>query len=98
MIHSRRKDGREILNFCERYNQFENRKCLVAVPTNYPVLSEEDLAAAGINLVIYANQLLRASYTAMQKAALSILEHGRALEADREYISALELISLIDGN
>jgi phosphoenolpyruvate phosphomutase len=98
MIHSRRQDGREILDFCAEYNKFPNRKYLVAVPTNYPSLSEDDLAAAGINVIIYANQLLRSAYTAMNRAALSILEHRRALEADREYIPALDLINLIDGN
>lgn len=98
MIHSRQKDGREILDFCKKYNQLKNRKCLVAVPTNYPSLSEDDLAAAGINIIIYANQLLRSSYTAMNRTALRILENKRALEADQDYVSALELVNLIDGN
>lgn len=66
MIHSRKKDGAEILEFCKIYNTFANRKPLMAVPTNYPILSEEDLKNAGVNIVVYANQLLRASYTAMK--------------------------------
>ncbi|PPB53307.1 phosphoenolpyruvate mutase [Campylobacter hyointestinalis subsp. hyointestinalis] len=98
MIHSRKKDGAEILEFCEIYNKFENRKPLMVVPTNYPILSEEDLQKAGANIIVYANQLLRASYTAMLNTATSILTHKRALEADKNYISALELISLIKGN
>lgn len=98
MIHSRKKDGAEILEFCKIYNTFANRKPLMAVPTNYPILSEEDLKNAGVNIVVYANQLLRASYTAMKNTALSILEHKRALEADKHYVSALEIINLIEGN
>ncbi|WP_299546288.1 phosphoenolpyruvate mutase [uncultured Helicobacter sp.] len=98
MIHSRKKDGQEILEFCKIYNTFVNRKPLMAVPTNYPILSEEDLKNSGVNIVVYANQLLRASYTAMKNTALSILEHKRALEADKHYISALEIINLIEGN
>lgn len=98
MIHSRKKDGAEILEFCGHYNKFENRKPLVAVPTNYPSLGEQVLQDAGINIVIYANQLLRASYTAMLKTANSILEHGGSFVADKEYISALELLNLIEGN
>ena len=98
MIHSRKKDGVEILEFCKLYNEFENRKPLVAVPTNYPNLGEQAMQDAGINIIIYANQLLRASYTAMQRTANSILEHSGSAVADKEYISALNLISLIEGN
>ncbi|ALV25252.1 phosphoenolpyruvate phosphomutase, putative [Campylobacter iguaniorum] len=98
MIHSRKKDGAEILKFCEIYNKFEDRKPLMVVPTNYPTLSEADLQKAGANIIVYANQLLRASYTAMLNTATSILFHKRALEADKNYISALDLIGLIKGN
>ena len=98
MIHSRKKDGQEILEFCKIYNTFAKRKPLMVVPTNYPSLSEENLKNAGVNIVVYANQLLRASYTAMKNTALSILTHKRALEADKHYVSALEIINLIKGN
>ncbi len=87
MIHSRQHDGKEILEFCKRYNQIPERKYLVAVPTNYPMLNLEHLRDAGVNIVIYANQLLRSSYSAMEKTARSILEHNGSLEADKEYIS-----------
>lgn len=98
MIHSRQKDGKEILDFCKEYNKFENRKPLVAVPTNYPSLSEEELCNAGVNIVIYANQLLRSAYTAMNNTAMTILKNKRALEADQSYIKAIDLINLIKGN
>ncbi|EAI3906343.1 phosphoenolpyruvate mutase [Campylobacter lari] len=98
MIHSRQKDGLEILEFCEKYNNFTNRKPLMVVPTNYPSLSEQDLERAGVNLVVYANQLLRSAYSAMKTTATLILQNGRSLEADKEYISALDLIKLIKGN
>lgn len=98
MIHSRQKDGKEILEFCEKYNILKNRKPLMAVPTNYPSLSEVELQNAGINIIVYANQLLRASYSAMLETANSILKYRRALEADEKYIKALDLINLIKGN
>jgi phosphoenolpyruvate phosphomutase len=98
MIHSRHKDGREILDFCAEYNKFPNRKYLVVVPTNYPELSLDALKEAGVNIVIYANQLLRSSYSTMRETALSILEHNRSLEADKSYITALELINRISGH
>lgn len=98
MIHSRKDDGAEIIDFCREYNQFSQRKPLVVVPTNYPSLSENQLEEAGVNVVIYANQLLRSAYSAMENTAKSILQHRRALETDRHYISALGLIQLIKGN
>lgn len=98
MIHSRQKDGKEILEFCKEYNKFENRKYLIAVPTNYPALSEQDLQDAGINIVIYANQLLRSAYTAMKETAETILLNKRALEADEKYIKAIDLVTLIKEN
>lgn len=98
MIHSRQKDGKEILEFCKLYNELENRKFLMVVPTNYPSLSEDDLKEAGVNIIVYANQLLRSAYSAMLETAQSILEHKRALEADKKYIKAIDLIALIKEN
>jgi len=98
MIHSRKSDGVEIFEFCKKYNQWKDIVPLVAVPTNYSSVYEEQLIAAGIHVVIYANQMLRSAYTAMCKACESILRHGRAFEADSEYISSVDLIKLIDGN
>jgi phosphoenolpyruvate phosphomutase len=51
----------------------------------------------GFQVVIYANQLLRAAYPAMQKTALSILEHHRGLEAESDLMSIREILTLIDG-
>lgn len=98
MIHSRQKDGKEILEFCKIYSEFEKRKFLMVVPTNYPSLSENDLQNAGVNIIVYANQLLRSAYSAMLDTAQSILKHKRALEADKNYIKAVDLIALIKGN
>jgi len=98
MIHSREKGGKEIFEFCKEYNKLPVRRPLVAVPTNYASVYEHELGEAGINIVIYANQMLRSSYTSMLKAAEKILCYGRAYEADQDYISALDLIKLIEGN
>ena len=66
------------------------------MPTNYPQITESELAAAGINIVIYANQLLRAAYPAMTKCAERILECDRGMEADVELCMPIsEIISLI---
>ncbi len=98
MIHSRSKSFDEIKAFCVEYNKLPNRKPLVVVPSSYAQVTEEELAENGINIVIYANQLLRAAYPSMVKVAESILEHHRAKEASDEYcMSIKDIITLIPG-
>jgi len=97
MIHSRHKDPAEIFQFCEIYKCFNNRVPLIVVPSSYNAVREEELANRGVNVVIYANQLLRAAYPAMVKTAESILTHGRSAEADSELLSIKEILELIPG-
>lgn len=97
MIHSKEKDGSEIMEFCRRYNQFENKVPLVAVPSSYNHMYEEQLIEAGVNVVIYANHLLRSAYPAMVKVAQSILTHERSYEAGDDCMSIKEILNLIPG-
>jgi len=97
MIHSRKKDPAEIFEFCEHFQTFEYLVPLIAVPSSYNAVTEQELAKRGVNIVIYANHLLRAAYPAMVKTAESILEHGRSLEADSELLSIQEILELIPG-
>ena len=97
MIHSRHKDPSEIFEFCDIYETFENRMPLVAVPSSYNTVTEDELASRGVNIVIYANQLLRAAYPAMVNTARSILTHSRSSEADSELLSIKEILELIPG-
>lgn len=97
MIHSRQKDPREIFEFCERYDKFSDRRPLVVVPTSFNQVHEKELLTRGVNVVIYANQLLRAAYPAMREVAKSILEHGRSLECDKQLMSVKEILNLIPG-
>lgn len=97
LIHSRQKDPTEIFAFCEQYNRFENRKPLVVVPSSYNTVTEDELQQRGVNIVIYANQLLRSAYPAMLKTAKSILEHGRSAECDADMMSIDEILELIPG-
>ena len=89
MIHSRRKSPTEVFEFCERYAKLPRRVPLVAVPTSYHQVTEAELADQGVNMVIYANHLLRAAYPRMVKVAQTILANGRALEAD-PYLAPIE--------
>ena len=97
MIHSRHKDPAEIFEFCKIYQGFLNRVPLVVVPSSYNSVTEEELQALGVNIVIYANQLLRAAYPAMENTARSILKYGRSLEADSELLSIGSVLELIPG-
>ena len=97
MIHSRQKDPAEILEFCRQYNQIQNRKPLVAVPSSYNTITEKELEKAGVNIVIYANQLLRSAYPAMQETAKSILQHQRSAECDKQMMPIKEILELIPG-
>lgn len=97
MIHSRRKDPAEILEFCQQYAEIPDRKTLVVVPSSYNSITEDELEKAGANIVIYANQLLRSAFPAMQSTAQSILKHGRSLECDENMLSIKEVLNLIPG-
>lgn len=98
MIHSRSKNFDEIKNFLTEYNKFENRKPIVVVPSSYCQITEEELIENNVNIVIYANHLLRSAYPSMVKTAKSILENHRSYEASQEFCMSLnEIITLIPG-
>lgn len=97
MIHSRKKDPSEIFKFCAKYQQIENRKPLVVVPSSFNQVTEDELQSKGVNIVIYANQLLRAAYPAMRKVAESILTNHRSLECDSSLMKISEILDLIPG-
>ena len=97
MIHSRKKSPDEIFEFCDRYSNFPNRKILVAVPSSYNKVREEELQEHGVNIVIYANHLLRSAYPVMMTAAKSILTHRRSAECDENMLSIKEILGLIPG-
>lgn len=95
MIHSRRKDPAEILEFCDKFRENDRRTPIIVVPTSFHAITEKELHDHGVNIVIYANQLMRAAVPAMQETAVEILRHHRALEADRKLMPFKEIISMI---
>ena len=96
MIHSKNKDGKEIIEFCNHFKKFENRVPLIVVPSTYAHITENELKDLGVNVVIYANHLLRSAYPAMVNTAKSLLENSRAMEASNDYcMSIKEIITLI---
>jgi phosphoenolpyruvate phosphomutase len=98
MIHSRKKSPKEIFKFCKIYQKFKNKRPLVVVPSTYSSVKESELAKYGVNIVIYANHLLRSAYPAMTKTAKSILENDRAKESEKNMMSIKEILELIPGS
>lgn len=96
MIHSRKKDPAEILEFCGRFRAADSATPIVVVPTSFNAVTEEELAAHGVNIVIYANQLTRSAFPAMQKTAEDILRCHRAKEVDERLLPIKDIITLID--
>jgi phosphoenolpyruvate phosphomutase len=97
MIHSREKTPDQILDFCKLYREFEAQVPLVAVPSSYNATTDDELADAGVNIVIYANHMLRAAYPAMSNVAHSILKHGRSKECEGDCLSIKQILDLIPG-
>lgn len=97
MIHSRRKDGAEILEFAQRFRRHQPQIPLVCVPTSFAHLHFEQLEAAGFNVVIYANHMLRSAYLAMKGVSEEILRHGRTLEVEPRCLGIDEILHLIPG-
>lgn len=96
MIHSRKKSPDEILEFCHKFREEDAKTPIVVVPTSFNSITEEELAAAGVNIVIYANQLTRSAFPAMQSTAMEILKNHRALEVDSRLMPFKDIIRLID--
>ena len=95
MIHSRHKDGKEIMEFMKEYQKFEVKVPVISVPSSYNQFTEDELKAAGFSIVIYANHLLRSAFPAMKKTAESILTHQRSKEADEYCMSIKEILTIL---
>ena len=97
MIHSRQKKPDEVLEFCQRFSKDYGQIPIVVVPTSYNQITTEELARAGVSIVIYANHMLRSAYPGMKNTALSILENDRSFEAEEQLLSIKEILHLIPG-
>lgn len=96
MIHSRKKEPDEILEFCDKFRINDSDTPLIVVPTSFNSITEKELADHGVNIVIYANQLTRSAFPAMKETAEEILRNHRALEVDSKLMPFKEIITLID--
>lgn len=96
MIHSRKKDPAEILEFCDKFREKDKDTPIVVVPSSFNTITNEELAVHGVNIVIYANQLTRSAFPAMQQTATDILKYHRAKEVDDRLMSIKDIITLIN--
>ena len=97
MIHSKKEQPDEIFDFCEKYEKFKKDKPLMIVPSSYTEVKESEWEKRGVNIVCYANQMLRSAYPAMLKTAELILENERAYEASKKCMSIKDILNLIPG-
>lgn len=96
MIHSRKKEATEIIEFCDNFRLEDKETPIVVVPSSYNTITEEELVKHGVNIVIYANQLTRSAFPAMEETAKDILRYHRAKEVDDRLMPIKDIISLID--
>ena len=95
MIHSRKKDPSEIKEFIAKFRKKDQTTPVVLVPTSFNAVYEDEWKELGANVIIYANQLTRTGFPAMQNAAKLILENHRAKECDDVCMSIKDIITLI---
>ena len=96
MIHSRRKEPDEIVEFCRLFRAENKTTPIVVVPSSFNSITENELASVGVNIVIYANQLTRSAFPAMEQTAKDILKYHRAQEVDNRLMPIKDIISLIE--
>ncbi len=97
MIHSRNKDPEEIKIFMKSFRTHDDETPVVVVPTSFNSVTIDEFEEMGVNVVIYANHMLRSAYPAMQEVAKNILKNGRSLESEKACMSISELLEFIPG-
>jgi phosphoenolpyruvate phosphomutase / 2-hydroxyethylphosphonate cytidylyltransferase len=97
MIHSKEKSGEEIKEFCIKFRKKNKNTPIVVVPSTYNHITENEFIEWGVNIVIYANHMLRASYPAMMDVAKSILTNGRSSDVNDRCMPIKEILELIPG-
>ena len=97
MIHSRYKDPAEIIEFMGKFRKLDSHTPVIVVPTSFNSVTIDEFTSMGVNIVIYANHMLRAAYPAMESVAKKILYHGRSLEAESDCMSISDILEFIPG-
>ena len=95
LIHSKSNNPGEIFKFSKEFRKSNFYRPLIAVPSSYSKTKEKELINNGFKVVIYANQLLRATYPSVINVAKSILKNQRSYEVESKITSIKKIISLV---
>ena len=82
LIHSTDRSLTEITEFLDAWARTGIDKPLVAVPTLFPDFTADELGAKGFSMVIFANQLMRASVRAMEDTLACLRTQGKPSAVD----------------
>lgn len=87
-IHSKKEDGKEIIEFLEKWN---NRCPVIIAPTTYYKTNMKKFEDLGVSIILWANIMLRASITAMEKVARRVSE-DKSIESIVDKIAPIKEI------
>ncbi|KOV63458.1 isocitrate lyase/phosphoenolpyruvate mutase family protein [Streptomyces sp. MMG1121] len=91
LIHSKRATPDEVYAFRAAY---DGALPVIVVPTTYPQVTAAELAERGFGAVIYANQGLRASITAMRDVLAQIGAAGSTLAVEESIAGLKDVFAL----
>ncbi len=91
LMHSKQSTPDQILAFMR---EWKDTCPVVIVPTMYYSTPVSVFEEAGVSLVIWANHLVRASITAMQKTAAKIYQERSLMGVEKEIASVKEIFRL----
>lgn len=94
LIHSRDKTLKEIEGFLGAWSGIGTVP-LVAVPTLFPTFTDADLKSKGFNLIILANQPMRAAVKAVEETLDTLARERRASAVDPDIASVEHLFDLV---
>ena len=91
LIHSKQKTPEEIFEFADSW---KGTIPIVAIPTTYDNVKLSELQEHKIKMVIYANQTLRVSYTAMQNLLKELIMSEKICDIKQPMSSMNEIFEL----
>jgi phosphoenolpyruvate phosphomutase len=91
LMHSKSREPDEVVAFLDLW---QGRAPVVVVPTTYYAWHVQDAAEAGVAVVIYANQALRAAVCSMRHALRQVLDAGSSVPIEKEIAPMADIFRL----
>jgi len=91
LIHSKQKNADEIFEFADSW---KGNVPLIAIPTTYDNVEISKLYEHNIKMVIYANQTLRVSYTAMNNLLNDMIKAEKISDVEEEMATMKDIFQL----